>query len=40
VTGVPEYIVVPGGNLGNVSAVGKGLLELKQLGLIENSRSS
>jgi threonine synthase len=32
---VPDYIVVPGGNLGNVSAIGKGLAELKQLGLIE-----
>jgi threonine synthase len=32
---VPEYIVVPGGNLGNVSAIGKGLLELKQIGLID-----
>ncbi len=32
---VPEYIVVPGGNLGNVSAIGKGLRELKELGLIE-----
>jgi threonine synthase len=31
----PEYIVVPGGNLGNVSAIGKGLLELKDLGLID-----
>jgi threonine synthase len=31
---IPDYIVVPGGNLGNVSAIGKGLLELKQLGLI------
>jgi threonine synthase len=32
---VPEFIVVPGGNLGNVSAIGKGLRELKELGLIE-----
>ena len=32
---VPEWIVVPGGNLGNVSALGKGLLELHALGLIE-----
>jgi len=31
---VPDYIVVPGGNLGNVSAIGKGLSELKQIGLI------
>jgi threonine synthase len=32
---VPDYIVVPGGNLGNSSAIGKGLIELKQLGLID-----
>lgn len=32
---VPDYIVLPGGNLGNVSAIGKGLLELKELGLID-----
>ncbi len=32
---VPDYIVVPGGNLGNVSSIGKGLRELQQLGLIE-----
>ena len=32
---VPDYIVVPGGNLGNVSAIGKGLFELKKLGFIE-----
>jgi threonine synthase len=32
---VPEYIVVPGGNLGNSSAIGKGLMELRQLGLID-----
>jgi threonine synthase len=32
---VPDYLVVPGGNLGNVSAVGKGLQELQQLGFID-----
>ncbi len=32
---VPDWVVVPGGNLGNVSAFWKGLLEFKQLGLIE-----
>jgi threonine synthase len=32
---VPDWIVVPGGNLGNSSAFGKAFLELKQLGLIE-----
>jgi len=31
----PDYIVVPGGNLGNSSAIGKGLRELKDLGLID-----
>ncbi len=31
----PDYIVVPGGNLGNASALGKGLRELKMLGFIE-----
>ena len=31
----PDYIVVPGGNLGNSSAIGKGLMELKEWGLIE-----
>lgn len=31
----PDHIVVPGGNLGNASAIGKGLRELKALGLIE-----
>jgi threonine synthase len=29
----PDVIVIPGGNLGNVSALGKGLLMLKDLGL-------
>ncbi len=32
---VPDWIVVPGGNLGNTSAFGKALMELKQLGLID-----
>ena len=31
----PDYVVVPGGNLGNASAIGKGLRELKELGFIE-----
>jgi len=30
----PDWILVPGGNLGNSSAFGKALVELKQLGLI------
>ena len=32
---VPDWVVVPGGNLGNVSAFGKGLRELLALGLID-----
>jgi threonine synthase len=32
---VPDWIVLPGGNLGNVSALGKGLRELKELGVID-----
>ena len=32
---VPDWIVVPGGNLGNSSAFGKALIELKKLGLID-----
>lgn len=31
----PDWIVIPGGNLGNASAVGKGFLLMKQLGVIE-----
>lgn len=31
---VPDWIVVPGGNLGNSSAFGKALIELEYLGLI------
>lgn len=31
---VPDYIIVPGGNLGNASAIGKGLHELLELGFI------
>ncbi len=32
---VPDHVVVPGGNLGNSSALGKGFSELLDLGLIE-----
>ena len=32
---VPDWIVLPAGNLGNVSALGKGLLIMKALGLID-----
>ncbi|HET8668108.1 MAG TPA: threonine synthase [Terriglobales bacterium] len=31
---VPDYVVVPGGNLGNSSAFGKGLREMKDAGVI------
>ncbi len=30
----PDWVVVPGGNLGNVSAFGKAFMELQQLGLL------
>jgi threonine synthase len=33
----PDWIVVPGGNLGNTSAFGKALAELKELGLLDRS---
>ncbi len=31
----PDWIIIPSGNLGNISALGKGLLMTKELGLIE-----
>jgi len=31
----PDWIIVPGGNLGNCSAFGKAYIELKELGLIK-----
>jgi threonine synthase len=31
---VPDWVIVPGGNLGNMSAIGKGFLMMKDLGLI------
>jgi threonine synthase len=31
---IPDVIIIPGGNLGNVSALGNGLLMMKELGLI------
>src|SRR5438309_266264 len=31
---VPDWVVVPGGNLGNVSAFGKAFIELAELGLL------
>jgi len=32
---VPDWIIIPGGNLGNVSALGLGFLMMKQLGIID-----
>ncbi|MCR4406182.1 MAG: threonine synthase [Anaerolineae bacterium] len=32
---VPDWIIIPVGNLGNVSALGKGLLMMRELGLID-----
>jgi threonine synthase len=32
---VPDHVVVPGGNLGNISALGKGFIELRRWGLID-----
>ena len=32
---VPDWVVIPGGNLGNSTALGKGFLEMKELGLID-----
>lgn len=32
---VPDWVIVPGGNLGNCSAFGKAFMELKQLGMIK-----
>src|SRR3989440_3829246 len=31
----PDWVVVPGGNLGNCSAFGKAFMELKELGLVK-----
>lgn len=32
---VPDWFVIPVGNLGNISALGKGLLQMRDLGLID-----
>jgi threonine synthase len=32
---VPDWVVIPGGNLGNASAVGKGFTMLRDLGLVD-----
>jgi threonine synthase len=34
---IPDYLVVPGGNLGNSSAFGKAFMELKKFGFIERT---
>jgi threonine synthase len=31
---VPDWVIIPGGNLGNVSALGKGFLLMREVGLI------
>jgi threonine synthase len=31
---VPDWVLVPGGNLGNVSAIAKGFFQLRRLGLV------
>ena len=31
----PDWVVIPGGNLGNAGALGKGFLLLKELGLVD-----
>jgi threonine synthase len=33
---VPDHVIVPGGNLGNNSALGKAFLELKALGVVQS----
>jgi len=32
---VPDWVIVPGGNLGNIAAIGKGFLEMRLLGIID-----
>jgi threonine synthase len=32
---IPDWVLVPGGNLGNVSAIAKGFLQLQELGIID-----
>ena len=32
---VPDWLVIPGGNLGNASAVGRGFLMMRELGLLD-----
>lgn len=33
---VPDHVIVPGGNLANISALGKGFIEMQTLGLISH----
>ena len=33
---VPDWVIVPGGNLGNTSAFGKAFIELRELGLLKH----
>ena len=37
---VPDWIVVPGGNLGNSSAFGKAFIELNEIGLIDRDAAA
>ena len=32
---VPDFVVVPGGNLGNISAIGSGFVLMREMGLID-----
>lgn len=32
---VPDWVIIPGGNLGNVSALGKGFIEMREMGIID-----
>lgn len=32
---VPDWVIIPGGNLGNVTALGKGFLEMQQMGITD-----
>ena len=32
---VPDWVIIPGGNLGNVSALGAGFLMMQELGVIQ-----
>ena len=33
---MPDWVIVPGGNLGNIGALGKGFLLMEQLGLVDS----